>query len=216
MAELWLLCELFFFIWFSILEMSGPALSSSAAFVENLPDNIICIQTSWYTFLIILKDWQNGIQRWAPTQLSQTCFTCTWCLSQGLTWNRGARCVCKHSIALQTGIQTAFILWIWLLTSLWPCQHMLHISAVDYGGPEASFAIIVPVESKSVIFMGFISFSVCSNISLRLWKIHLQDLHKSLWPFQTLRAKQNPYLCLRRFPSEHPPAFLLGATDSFA
>lgn len=87
--------------------------------------------------------------------------------------------------------------------------------AVDYGGPEASFAITVPVESKFAILMGFISFSVCSNVSLRLWKIHLQDLHKSVWSFQTLRGKQNPYLWLRRFPSEHPPVFLLGATNSF-
>lgn len=123
MASLWTFLK----NWFSMLEISGPALSllCSAAFAENLPDNIICIQTLWCTFLIILKDWQNGIQRWAPTQLSHTCFTCTWCLSQGLRWNRDARCVCKPSIALQTDIQTAFIFWIWLLTPLWPCQHML-------------------------------------------------------------------------------------------
>lgn len=54
-----------FSIWFSILEMSGPGLSllSLAAFAENLQDNISCTQTLWYTFLIILKDWQKGMKR---------------------------------------------------------------------------------------------------------------------------------------------------------
>lgn len=41
-------------------------------------------------------------------------------------------------------------------------------TAVDYVGSEAHFALIVSVESKSVILMGFLVFGVCSSIGLRL------------------------------------------------
>ena len=194
--------------------MSGPTLLTVAAFTENLPDNSICVQNLWRTLSFSRAD-KMGCRVGLPLrETTRVLHAEEVYLSEGLRWGRDARCVCKYFIAHQTDIQTAFVLWIWLLTPLWLCQHMLRISAVDYEGSEVSFAINVQAESKSVILMGLRSFGVWSSFSLTLWKIHHQDLYKSVWSFQAVRGNVNPYPFLRWFTMEQPKVCLLGATYS--
>lgn len=157
MASLWSFSFIFFFCagnvrsWFIFIAFSSFCRKTAS-------------QHNMYPKILMQKNgWRVGLPFNETTCVSHAHEVC---LSWGLRWDRDVRYICKHCIALQTDIQIAFVSCIWLLTPLWPCKHILHTCVVDCAGSEASFAIVVPVESKSVILIGFTSFLVSAAASV--------------------------------------------------
>lgn len=101
------------------------------------------------------------------------------------------RFVCKHFIAVQKDIlQEALILWIWL-TPLWPCQPCTAYICCKLCRVQNQLCHNCASGIHASDFNGFYKcHSFCSSVSLRLEKIHCQDLHNFLGSFQEEREKQ--------------------------